>query len=64
MAIVAPRIFLSYSTTDEDAVLKLASDLKRAGEFSTRQRDTAWCVGDLEGCDDESEEGVFGWRAA
>lgn len=33
-------------------------------EFSTRQRDTARRVGDLEGCDDESEEDVFGWRAA
>jgi hypothetical protein len=31
MAIVTPRIFLSYSTTDETAALQLATDLKRAG---------------------------------
>jgi hypothetical protein len=35
MAIVASRIFLSYSTTDEDATLKLANDLKRAGQEFT-----------------------------
>jgi TIR domain len=31
MAIVTPRIFLSYSRTDETAALQLAGELKRAG---------------------------------